>query len=232
MTRCAHSRGLVDEDGMTLVELLVAMVLFTLLSIAAFAGFESISTTNRKVDDRSIALAETRQGLELMIRDLRAADPIDPRTPVSDYDTTVGFNVYCAQPGVSGCGANKLRPIRYTFVADPSRPDSFSLQRVAGSTVTFIGPSGPDGLPRSLQRSAIVNTAAEPVFTYYDAQGVPLVTTGTGAAPPTNFQNCARRVEIHLVVQAEAGNPSSRVDLRTTVDLRNFHEVKQCTAIG
>jgi type II secretory pathway pseudopilin PulG len=208
---------------MTLVELLVAMVLFTLLSTAAFAGFSSISSANRKVDDRSLALVEVRQALELMIRDIRAADPIDPRTPVSDYDTTVGFNVYCSQPGVNGCGANRLRPLRYTLAGH-------GLQRVAGSTVTFIGPSGPSSLPLALQRSAIVNTAAQPVFSYYDAKGVRLVTTGTGAVPATNFQNCARRVEIHLVVRAESGNPSSRIDLRTTVDLRNYHEVKQCTA--
>lgn len=214
-----------DEGGVSLVELLVAMVLFGIIGSAAFAGFASISTANRKIDDRSIALVEARQALELMIRDIRAADPIDPLplgAPVSAYDSSIGFNVYCSQPNVGGCGTNRLRALRYTFAND-------GLERVAGSTTTFIGPAGPAALPRQLQRGAILNTAAQPVFTYDDARGTPLCTSGTGSSPATTFQNCARRVEVHLVVRAEAGNPTSTVDLRTTVDLRNYHEVKQCT---
>jgi hypothetical protein len=160
-----------------------------------------------------------------MIRDVRAADPIDPLplgTPVSVYDSSVAFNVYCAQPGVGGCGSNRLRPIRYTFANN-------ALARVAGTTVTFIGPSGPASLPRPLQRSAIVNASDQPVFSYYDGKGGRLDTSSAGVAV-SNINLCARRVEVHLVVQAEAGNPKSRVDLRTTIDLRNFREVKLCTA--
>lgn len=214
-----------DQRGTSMVDLLVAMLLFALVGSAALAGYASISGTNRKIDDRTIALVEARQAVELMIRDLRAADLIDPLPagqPVSTYDSSIAFKVYCATPGVNGCTASRLRQLRYTYQDN-------GMQRVAGSSVTFIGPSGPTSLPRSQQRSAVVNSAAQPVFTYYDARGVKLDTTGVGLAV-SNFNLCARRVQVHLVVQAEAGNPSSRVDLRTTVDLRNHHEVTPCTA--
>ena len=223
--RGADANRFVDEAGTSLIDLLIAMLIFALVGGAAMAAYTSIADTNRKVDDRTIALVEARQAVELMIRDLRAADPIDPLPagqPVSAYDSSIAFKVYCATPGVNGCTANRLRQLTYTFQND-------GLQRVAGSSVTFIGPSGPTSLPRSQQRSAIVNSSAQPVFTYYDAQGTRLDTTGVGLAV-SNFNLCARRVQVHLVVQAEAGNPSSRVDLRTTVDLRNHHEVTQCTA--
>jgi type II secretory pathway pseudopilin PulG len=224
-------RRAADESGTSLVELLVAMVLFSIIGTAAFTGYASIASTNRQVDDRSHALVDARQALEIMIRDMRAADPIDPQTPVENYDTTVGFNVFCSQPGVNLCGPNRLRPLRYTYT-------DHGLQRVAGTAVTFIGPSGPANLPRNQQRSAIVNDlttdpatgqARQPIFTFYDATGARLLTRGIGASGPTTFHNCARRVDVHLVVQAEAGNPDSRVDLRTTIDLRNYHKVGQCT---
>jgi type II secretory pathway pseudopilin PulG len=220
-----HVDRLTEQRGTSMVDLLVAMLLFALVGSAALAGYTSISGTNRRIDDRTIALVEARQAVELMIRDLRAADPIDPLSsgqPVSTYDGSIAFKVYCATPGVNGCTANRLRQLRYTFQDN-------GMQRVAGSSVTFIGPSGPTGLPRSQQRSAVVNGATQPVFTYYDARGAKLDTTGVGLAV-SSFNLCARRVQVHLVVQAEAGNPSSRVHLRTTVDLRNHHEVTQCTA--
>jgi type II secretory pathway pseudopilin PulG len=218
------SKRSADERGTSMVDLLVAMLLFALVGSAALAGYASISATNRKVDDRTIALFEARQAVELMIRDLRAADPIDPLAaglPVSTYDSSIAFKVYCATPGVNGCTADRLRQLRYTYQDN-------GMQRVAGSTVTFIGPSGPVSLPRAQQRSAIVNSSTQPVFTYYDAVGTKLNTSAEGVAV-SNFNLCARRVQIQLVVQAEAGDPSSKVDLRTTVDLRNHHEVSSCT---
>lgn len=215
---------LADEGGFSLPELMVAMVIMVAVAGVAFAGLNSVTTTSYGVEERNIALAETRGALELIIRDLRAANPINPRTPVSDYDAAVDFDVYCSAAGVGACGADNFQPIEYRVAA------SQLVRTTDGTTTMRLGPSGPASLPAHLQRGAIVNDpATEPVFTYFDANGTPLVTQGATAAVPTTFQNCARSVRIHLVVRAESNNPSSRVDLETTVDLRNYHEVSQCT---
>jgi prepilin-type N-terminal cleavage/methylation domain-containing protein len=165
------------EAGFSLVELLVSLVLFSLISAVAFTAFNTISRTSQATEQRSFAVADARQALETIIRDLRAANPIDPRTPVSSYDTSVSFDIFCSSPGIDGCRQERLKSVEYTF-------SDLSLSRIAGATTTFVGPSGPSALPRRLQRGAILNEPGEPVFTFFDAKGDVLLTQPENVAAP------------------------------------------------
>lgn len=198
------------------------MGLMSLVAGVAVSGLNNVVTNTRRVEDRTFAVADARRALELIIRDTRAANPIDPVTDVADYDTTIAFSIHCATPGVQGCGSDNLRPITYQVRAN-------ALEHVAdGVTTMRLGPQGPAGLPVTLQQGAILNTASEPVFTYHDAVGNRLETQGDGAVATTTIQNCARSVEVRLIVRAASGEEAATVDLTTTVDLRNYHEVSQC----
>ena len=218
MRRLRRKAG--SEQGFTLVELMIIMMLFGLVSAVAFAGLDSMTRTSVGVTDRARAVADTRSAIESMVRDLRAANPITAVDPVSAYDSSIHFSVYCATSGVGGCVSN-LREVQYTVTAN-------ALTRtVAGVTSTLVGPEL-SGRPVAERRGAVVNPASQPVFNYFDAAGVRLATTGAAALPSTNFQNCAQSVEVHLVVMAVPGEPQSAIDMSTRVDLRNYNEVTGC----
>ena len=212
-----------DEAGFTLVELLVAMVLMVIVAGVAFSGLNSVVTTSRRVEDRGFAVTDARQAVELIIRDARAANPIDLVTPVALYDTRITFSVYCADDGVGSCSADNLEQITYQVTGS-------ALTRTSGGVPTLrLGPDpAAGGLPVAMRRGAVLNTAAEPVFTYFDAAGDELETQGLGAVPATTVQNCARSVAFRLLVRAASGEENAVVDLGTTVDLRNYNEVSQC----
>jgi ribosomal protein S12 len=72
----------------------------------------------------------------------------------------------------------------------------------------------------------VVNTASQPIFTYYTKKGTQLSTTG--GTPATTFRNCTKTVKIHLVVMADPRRPDSAINLVTHVDLRNSNEVTNC----
>lgn len=217
-----------DEGGFTLVELLVAMALMLLVSGVAFSGLNSVVVSGRQVEDRTFTVTDGRQAIELIIRDARAANPIDPVATVADYDDTIAFSVFCTNGGVGTCGSDNLERISYQVRNNALERVVGAVGGVGGVTTMRLGPDGPDGVPIPLQRGAIVNTAAQPVFTYFDGEGNPLPTQGPSAVAATTIQNCARSVGFHLVVRAASGQERATVDLETTVDLRNYHEVTEC----
>jgi type II secretory pathway component PulJ len=222
LRRLVH-RSAGDETGFALVELIVAMGLMSVVAIAGYTGVATFTRATSHAEARSQGVADGRTAIEIILRDLRAANPIDAVTPVSGYDTRVSFSVYCSDVGVDGCSTSNLRSVAYQVVSN-------RLERVAdGGTTVLVGPSGADALAVASQHGAIVNTAAQPVFTYYDAQGVALETQGASAVPATKFRDCARSVRIHLVVLTVDDEPSSAVELVSKVELRNYNEVSQCT---
>ena len=80
-----------DESGFTLIEILVALVVFAAISI----GFYQVMLSGVRGSETTRSVAEiseeARAGLNRMIRDLREADTIDDASPTSftiwvDYD--------------------------------------------------------------------------------------------------------------------------------------------------
>lgn len=222
MRRSGRRERLDDEGGFSLVELLVSMALFSIVSVVALGGLNSLTEASSGTNERALAIADMRTALEQVVRDLRAANPIDAVNPVTAYDTSISFSVYCATSGADGC-VNKYRQLTYQVTAN-------ALTRTrAGTVATLVGPDGTTALPPAQRHGAVVNTSDQPVFTYFDRAGIKLTTTGPGSLPSSSFRDCARSVEVHLVVAAVPGDPVSTVELRTRVDLRNYNEVTECT---
>jgi hypothetical protein len=202
------------------------VVTMGILGVALATIFSSLDTFTRHTtatQDRSLMLTETRTAVEMITRDLRAANPIIALDPVKDYDTSVSFTVYCATVGVSNCGSGNIRSVRY-------RVRQNQLEQLQGSTTkVLLGPQGSASLPVTSRQGAIVNSSSQPVFKYFKKDGTQLVTSPTtSAAPASMFRDCAQYVEIHLVVVAEPGEPTSTVNLVTRADLRNFNQVTGC----
>lgn len=213
------------EDGVGLVELVVALGLMAVVAGIAYSGLGSFARASKATNDRAVVTAEARTALERLLRDLRAANPIDAlpaAAPVSTYDNAVSFSVHCATPGVDGCSAQRLRPVRYAVVGS-------RLERTEGGvTSVLLGPTGSTAVPVD-QRSGAVSGGGGPVFTYYNADGDVLSTAPGSGVTSSHVRDCARSVEVRLHVIAADGDPASAIDLRTRVDLRNYYEVTPCS---
>lgn len=214
-----------NERGTTIVELAVVIVLTALVGTMIMTSLLSTVKAGTTVQDQNSSHQDVRTALEIVERDLRAANPIDaidPALSVSQYATSISFSVYCSSAGVGDCGSNNLRGVTYRMTAN-------RFERVlASGTSVLLGPSGPASLVSSLQRDAVVNSASQPVFRYFDKHGDELVTSGASAPPSTYFRDCVRHVEIYLLVNTTAGSAPKTADLTTTGTLRNFNEVSGC----
>jgi len=206
---------------MTLIELIIVMAMISVVMAVAGAGFISLSETAKSTQDKAEATVELRQAMELMIRNIRAAKPIEERTPVSDYDRRISFKVFCAPAGTGTCDSAGQRHLVYRVVNN-------GVEVVVNGAVGTITRPEATSFPAAQSRFAIVNTAAEPVFRYYRADGARITTDGSAA--PSRFRDCTKTVQIHLRMIAESGNTANPVSLVTRVTLRNFNSVTGCIA--
>lgn len=208
-----------DDRGVTLVELLVVMSLMTVFGLLAVASVGGVTDTAATTQSRSTALDEARRALEVVIRDMRAANPIEVRADVAEYDDNISFDVYCELDTSRPCPPGNFRAVVYQRVGAELR------RTVDGSTGSLLAPRGEAG---NRSKLALVNTAAQPVFQYFDADGDRLLTNGAGAVPATRFRDCTKTVRIDLRVLDRSRGESKPLRLTTDVALRNWNEVSGC----
>jgi prepilin-type N-terminal cleavage/methylation domain-containing protein len=224
----AQPTGGRDEAGFSLIELMITTFIMGIALLMIFTSFDVFSRRTAQTQERALMLSETRQAVETITRDLRAANPIvaiDPSLDVGAYDTSVSFSVYCSSAGVGNCGTDNLRPVTYRVVNN-------QLEQVLGTTTkVLLAPRGKPVSPTTSRQGAIVNTVAQPIFKYYKVDGTLLDTDDAdgNAAPSSQFRDCAQYVEIHLVVVGEPGKPTSTINLQTRASIRNFNQVSACT---
>ena len=212
------------EGGFTLIELASVVVITSIFGIAITASLQSFTRTTTSTQNKTFALADVRGAVENIARDLRAANPIEAISatlPVSQYDNRISFTVWCATPGDNGCSSGNARRVVYALSGN-------TLDQTVGlRSRPLLRPNpGMTTLAVDLRPGAVVNTAAQPVFTYYTKGGTQLSTTG--GTPATTFRNCTKTVKIHLVVMADPRRPDTAINLVTHVDLRNSNEVTNC----
>jgi Tfp pilus assembly protein PilE len=213
-----------SDAGVTLIELTMVVFFMGIFSVVAYQSLTSFIRISDVTQKRGFVLADARVALERMARNVRAANPIvalDPSAAVSTYENQISFFVYCSTPGVQGCGDNQLRPVVYTLSGNAIR------QTIGGQDGVVLAPVGAASVPMHLRPGAVVNSASEPVFTYFDKRGDPIPTSGS-PPPATRFRDCTKSVEIHLVVNSESGRTDKAIDLTTRVDLRNYQAVTGC----
>ena len=209
-----------DDRGVTLVELLVVMSIMGVFGLLAFASVTSVTDTAVKTQTRSTSIDEARRALEIIIRDLRAANPIEYRATVAEYDTQISFEVYCEVDGAIVCPADNLRLVEYAL-------DGNTLRRtVDGSAGVVLSPVSSSLAAAS--RLAVVNTASQPLFQYFDRDGDRIMTTGPTAADGTKFRDCTKTVRVDLRVLDRTRGEERPFRITTDVAIRNYNEVSNC----
>jgi prepilin-type N-terminal cleavage/methylation domain-containing protein len=220
------------EDGFTLTELVVTVFMLGTVMAILFQSLYTYLNTSTNTQSRAFTLNSTRQAIERIAKSVRAANPIDAYStlglPVSAYDNRISFTVYCSIPntqtGPRNCSTYNARSVIYTYDSA-----NYKITEVlGGSTSTVVASSGFAGVPANQRPGAVVNTASQPIFIYYDKSGAIIPTSGAGAPPSEHFRDCTKAVEIHLVVISQPRRADKTIDITTRVELRNYHVVSGC----
>lgn len=204
----ALRRRLAAEDGFTLVELITAMSIGTIVLMAAFYTLDRAGQVQRETADRADALQRGRMTLELMTRELRSQVCLGSATePITDgRPNSVAFYADMTD----GSDPDDIEKRRLTY--DPAKKTVTEYRYSSSGTypdLTFSNNPSPL-VGRVIGTGIVPHTVAgvaQPIFRYYAWQdaGDPgvMAELPASAASPLSTEDVARTimVKVSLVSQ-------------------------------
>lgn len=204
------------QEGYTLVEVVVSIAVGLVIIAAIYAAVNMAQRSSVNVERKTAAHQDARASLEVMELEIQMASynptyaPNIWRVPgtcagasgnqgyrgiqaATDSSITVEADISGSGgdgDGVVGGSPNEI--ITYTFDA---ANQYITRSTNCGGGQPFLGDDPASGRPRSTR---VINTAAVPVFRYFDAQGSEIA----AAALPAGIPNIAR-IDITLWVETE-----------------------------
>jgi prepilin-type N-terminal cleavage/methylation domain-containing protein len=186
------------QDGVTLMELLVAMVIMSVIStmiIVAWVALQNSYAYSVKSDDARDTARDTLSRMRREIRD--------------------------AMVDASGNGPVVLADANHIEIMTAFHDPSESVQLV---DYTYTQATGQITRRRGTGTASavaknVVNTATTPIFTYgyYDSTGDFVTSTSVSGTDLTRIQT----IEIHLLVDLNPGHSPTYMSLESTVQPRN-----------
>ena len=179
LTRRLRSIDLRDEEGFSLPELLVAIIIGTIIALAAFGLLDTAIGVGTKVNKRVDATQRGRTAMALIVRDLRSQVCLPGDTPIGSLragsDTSV--DVYTDL----GNGSAATPPQRRTITFDAAgRRITESIYTPTGSAGSYVFPTTPTATRTLL--TDVVQDGTTPVFRYYPVDTTPDDDTQSPAA--------------------------------------------------
>lgn len=159
-----------EQAGVTLVELMVAMVIGLIVTFASLTVLGRATTVSNEVADRQDAVQRGRQAMELITRQLRSQVCLgESAEPISYGDgATVTFYADLSN------GSTNVQRRKLTFVAPSGSPGQITEDVFAGSgtypDLTYDATPTSSRVLLSGVRQTQVSGADQPVFRYYAFQ--------------------------------------------------------------
>jgi len=188
-----------EQAGVTLVELLVAMVIGLIVTFASLTVLGRATTVSHEVADRQEAVQRGRQAIELITRQLRSQVCLgEASEPISYGDgSTVTFYADLSN------GSTNVQRRRLTFTAPSgSAPGRITEEVFAGSgtypDLTYGSTPTSSRVLLSGARQTQVGAVNQPVFRYYAFQ--PGSPTGDlqELATPLSAADASRTVMVRI----------------------------------
>jgi prepilin-type N-terminal cleavage/methylation domain-containing protein len=199
------------EDGYTLVELLVVMILMGLVGTVIVGGVVATNRTTSAVSNRTQATADLEKTVERMGREIRVADPLEAGTATSSSVQVRNFrNGQCSRIGYYLSGTTLMQETQTGLTPSAAPIGSTLVTDACSSNLTATPPTTGAGV-----RTAALATGLDtslPLFTYYGINGAQL------ASPITS--SLVARVAIQVKLTATSSRPARTI--QTSVQLRNF----------
>jgi prepilin-type N-terminal cleavage/methylation domain-containing protein len=150
--RAVRVRSLGDEDGFSLLELLLSVVVFGFVLAAVLSMLDTTSSLSTRDQERPAAIQEARTGLASMVRELRQAYQVVSASP-NRMEVLVRLN-----------GVDK----DVSYECDVAIPGS-TLRRCYRRAATNGQPLPPLGQGKVVVDRLVNGTTADPVFCSLDA---------------------------------------------------------------
>lgn len=186
-----------DERGMTLVEMLVAMVIGNVIMLAAFSLTDASQTASTRIQDRVDAVQRGRTAMEQITQRLRSQTCLGTGLPamIAADDNTVTF--------YAELGDETFQPEirRITFLSNGSIREEVWTSQTSATPLGFTFPGYPASPVRTrIVTSGIVHTNSGgvdvPYFRYYAFVGTDPATPALLLTTPLVQSDAARTVRI------------------------------------
>ncbi|MFA9429166.1 type II secretion system protein J [Egicoccus sp. AB-alg2] len=200
-----------QEEGFTLVELLVAIVLLGVVGSVVVSAIVTGMSSARTTTARTMAIHELEVALQRVGRDLRAADPLY----VSDngsYGTHIGAELIRDR---------QVQVVAFRVVNENG--GQFLVQDTATADLSAVG-NGTVEIVEQPRRTLVTNidNGTAPVFTYFDDYGAEIICTVSGSVTQEECDlaySDAYKIGIRLERQLEGQSP---VRAETFITVRNM----------
>ena len=204
------------QQGITLVELLVVMVIMSIVTTMIIITWIALQNSYAFTVDSTNQRVAARDTMARMVRELRDAQGsvTDPAI-ISATANCVDFMTTFNDPGADNTGVNRLTRYQY----DPSAE---TITRTRDTNNDGIGP----GDRTTVLVHDVVNSSPgygnPPVFRYdyYDADGN-LQLDSTAPPDPSAIVS----VHIRVLVDLRPGHSPQMMDLTSTAQLRNMRQM-------
>ncbi|HOG17835.1 MAG: hypothetical protein A4E73_03709 [Syntrophaceae bacterium PtaU1.Bin231] len=202
------------QKGFTLVEILISIVVGMVILMAVYAAVVTGQRSTSGIERKVIAGQDARAALELMAVEIQMAS-FNPTMTSGMWRDPGACGSTAASQGNRGIQAASATSISVEMDVDESGSITDAGNEVitytydaanayisrstnCGAAQAFLGDTIASGNPRTVR---VINTAAVPVFRYYDGQGTELTSF------PGDIPNIAR-IEMTLWVETEDIDPN------------------------
>lgn len=199
-----------SEEGFTLPELLVGIIIGMIVVIASLNVLDNTVSLGTKVSKRVDATQRGRTGLDRITRDLQSmvCVPGDPAQDALIAGSDNSVDVYADL----GDGSASRPPQRRTITYDPTqRKITERVYTPTGSAGLYVFPTAPTATTTLL--NDVIQDGSTPIFTYYPIDPTPdddvaptALSTSAGALAATDLDNVAR---IRITFKALPSNRST-----------------------
>jgi type II secretory pathway pseudopilin PulG len=226
------------EEGFTLPELLVGIIVGMIVLLAALTVLDSTVSLGTKVSKRVDATQRGRTGLDRITRDLNSMVclPGDPAQDALIAGSNNSVDIYADL----GNGSTSQPPQRRTITYDPAtRRITERVYTPTGTPGNYVFPTGATATTTLL--SDVIQDGTTPIFTYYPIDTTPdddvapsPLSTSSGALSATDLDSVARiRITFKALPSnrstAKPGDAVMQDDVyRAAVDPNNSDATAQC----
>lgn len=202
------------RSGMSLIEAIMAVFIFSVCIAGFTLLFLRSWTTNSFILEEGQTAFLNQRAVDNVVNDIRRARQADN----GDYpleagdDDSIMFYV-----DTDGDGTTE----RVHYFLENETLKKGVTEPVAGTPVTY--PNGDQSV--AVVATAVVNTAADPVFSYYNAD-YPGDVAHNPIATPIAVEN-VRLVRVHVLMNIDPEHAPDNLNIESFAELRNLNEYVQ-----